>query len=135
VRLLDWVGFQDEFERAWLKSKIMMNLAFQLGQYSALAGGLIPRAIRKGEPEKRQKLEELLARYLPLTAVAEAFTPDRFSPELPTLPLSVSMPWVHGLPPDLADAIGYRELVEALMGRCARAVEEMGAVLKGYLSN
>jgi restriction system protein len=144
IRLVDWVGFQEQFVRRWfegymvprleeLSAALMQNIEPVNSRFEREAGAL--------PSEVRERFEALQRRHL---ALSMAFTPSAWVPEprggltWPDIPLRALLTFrqdVDLLPADVLDARALRPLLEALTGSYRDAIAEFEEVFGATLGS
>jgi hypothetical protein len=127
VQLLTWEQFQDEFENQWIANHVVPSIGDRYEEFLRWTEPLPPTAGRPLTKDEAERFWELWRSFQPLVALLMPLAPwmTLFNPTgtYPRLPL---VPGEHpGLPTDVLESRGYRELLARVDTHAARAVETL----------
>lgn len=130
VRLLTWPQFQDEFERQWIEVHLVPAVGDRFDEFLRWTEPLPPSAGRPLSENESAAFWELWNSFQPIVALLMPFAPwmqllGKSAPKYPALPLSPGS--IPGLPEDLFEVLGYRELFERVAIHADNAVAALKA--------
>lgn len=129
IRLVTWQEFQREFEHQWIEEHLVPRVGDRYKQFLRWTEPLPPTGGPPLTSHQAEAFSELWRSYQPLASLITPFEPWRRTTErdlvYPRLPLTPEN-W-HGLPKDLVESRGYRELFERLDSHTAAAVAALRA--------
>jgi restriction system protein len=137
VRLVDWQGFQNEFEQTWLEHHLVPYVTQRLDPLFTYTEPLLPRAFDALTEEEQAHFLSPKDKYDAFGWLMTTFTTySRILAKapLPTLPLRDRLkPGAQAggvIPLEVLDATGYRELVSAAVSHGDVAISEFRRALK-----
>lgn len=129
IRLLTWEEFQGEFEHQWIEEHLAPTLDERFYQFLRWTEPLPPTAGRPLAKHEAEAFWELWRSYQPIGRLLMPFTPwmrmTGMDMKYPTLPLHRAE--YQGLPEDLLEARGYRELFDRITMHADAAVAALKA--------
>jgi hypothetical protein len=128
IRLLTWQEFQEEFEQQWIDAHVVPSVSKRFSQFLRWTEPLPPTRGRPLTKPEAEAFWEKWRSYQPIVGLLVPFEPwNRLAgaAPYPTLPLS---PAKHpGLPEDLLETRGYRELFDRIGLHAEAAVAALRA--------
>jgi len=134
LRLVTWQEFQAEFEQTWVTRYLRPKVTERLDPLFTYVEPILPRSFDSlSRPRKRAYLA-VRDRHLELGALAMLFTTaaEQLSLGLPELPLRERFrdgSIESTLPPEILDAVAYRDLLDVLLPCGESAIGELRAAL------
>lgn len=128
IKLVTWNEFLTEFEATWLSAYLVPTVTEELDPLMTYVEPLAPAWWGKLNEADQAAYMQAYERYGPLGYLAMSmsrWTRMMDNRKLPALPLRENAQGdrVRGLPDDVLDAVGYRELLEAMLLHGRAAIE------------
>lgn len=129
VRLLTWQQFQSEFELQWIEAYLVPHAAKRFATFLRWTELLPPTGGRPLSRSEAERFWGLWRGFQPMVSLLHPFAPRIGSPRnqdrYPKLPLSRVE--CVGIPEDVLESRGYRELFERLAEHADSAVADLQA--------
>lgn len=129
IKLVTWDEFMAEFEATWLSAYFVPTITDELDPLMTYVEPFAPAWWGKLTEDDQAAYIQAVERHGPLGHLAMSMSrwtrilDNRKLPELP-LRTTEGAPIVGGLPDDILDAAGYRELLELMLTYGRAAIEE-----------
>lgn len=138
LRLLTWEEFQLEFESLWIENYMLPTVDERLATLIRYTEPIVPRSFIEVDEEAAEKLKVLIERHRPFSGLLLRFTPimAEWRRGIPNLPLRARFANLEGKVPDaILDAVGYRELLDALLEHGEAATQQFQDALRAGGAN
>lgn len=136
IRLVTWEQFQEAFEATWIEHHLLQTVTERLDSLFSCTEPLLPGRFLHLEGERRERFYGLRRKheafgvmiFTCFTSYTRAFG---HKAPLPPLPLRTFLKdGVENFPDDVLDAVGYRDLMEAVLRHGEAATAEFNALLE-----
>lgn len=143
IRLVTWQGFQAEFERTWLQTYFVPTVTDELDPFLTYTEPLAPTWFGHLKDKEQDAFVALVRQHVPVGSLTMMLSRwGRISrgidnTSFPALPLrSAEEPPIDkdGIPDEILDAAGYRDLLDVLLHYGNAAIAEFRVYREAALS-
>lgn len=133
LELITWEEFQDVFEQSWLKNYLSPTIIKALDPLLTYTEPLFPPWVAELSQENKEKYYNLYEQHVAFGMIVMSFAPysrailDRGFLELPLKNLPKADETKH-IPPEIMEAVGYREFLELSISHGEKVIEEFRAI-------